>query len=104
MVTKILQPGEQLIVTVRVEGHTDSQPLAKTALYQSNTELSSFRAYSLMRLIQLYTKLPPENLSIAGYGSFKPLVEDRSSSVNRRVEIYIIPEIVSNLVSGSNGL
>ncbi len=104
LVTKILKPGETLLVTIRVEGHSDSLALAKTALYQSNEELSTFRAYSLMRLIQLYSKLPAENFSIAGYGSFKPLVADTTQAINRRVEIYLVPQIVPLEKGLSNGL
>ncbi len=94
MVTKILQPNEQLLMTVRIEGHSDSTPLAATALYQNNIELSSFRAYSIMRMIMLYSKVPAENLSISGYGCFKPLVADTENPINRRVEIYIVPQIM----------
>ena len=45
MVTKILQPNEQLLMTVRIEGHSDSTPLAATALYQNNVELAVSSGY-----------------------------------------------------------
>ncbi len=94
-VAKIISHGERLIVSLRVEGHTDSIPLSASALYSSNIELSSFRAYSLMAFIKLYTRLPPRFFAIAGYGSFKPLSNDATKSINRRVEIYIVPNVLS---------
>lgn len=93
LVNKIVDADERFVLTVRVEGHTDARPLSKTALYQSNIELSSFRAYAIMELIRLYTQLPASQFSIAGYGSFRPITEDPNDSINRRVEIYIHPQI-----------
>lgn len=87
--------NEQLIMSLRVEGHTDASRLAKTALYQSNIELSGFRAYSIMNFIKLYTHLPGKYFAIAGYGSFRPLSDNPMDPVNRRVEIYILPQLVS---------
>jgi chemotaxis protein MotB len=94
LVSKITHYDERLLMTIRVEGHTDSKKMLSAGLYKSNIELSSFRAYSLMDLIKLYTKLPDEHFSIAGYGSFKPISTDATEAINRRVEIYIYPQVL----------
>lgn len=94
LVNRIIGKNKQFIFTLRIEGHTDAKPLAKTAIYQSNLELSSFRAYAIMELIRLYTQLPASQFSIAGYGSFRPISQNPDDPVNRRVEIYIHPQIL----------
>lgn len=96
LVKSIVQSNENFQITIRVEGHTDATPLAKTALYQSNFELSTFRAYAIMNLLQIYSGLPASSFSIAGYGSFHPVARDPYDSKNRRVEIYLIPQVIRN--------
>lgn len=85
--------GYQVLFTIRVEGHTDSTPLVKTAFYRNNMELSAFRAYQVMRQLQQNTQLPPEMFAMAGYGSFHPITKDPADPVNRRVEVYILPSL-----------
>lgn len=92
-----LEPNQQLIMTLRVEGHTDASQLAKTALYQSNIELSGFRAYSIMNYIKLYSQIDGNRFAIAGYGSLRPLSKNPLDSINRRVEIYLLPQIVTKV-------
>jgi len=93
-VKSITRPDESFQVTIRIEGHTDATPLAKTALYQSNFELSTFRAYAIMNVLQIYSGLPESSFSIAGYGSFHPVTRNPYDSENRRVEIYLIPQAI----------
>lgn len=90
----LLQADETLLVTLRVEGHTDGSSLAKTALYRSNFELSTFRAFAIMDLLRLYTHWPDQYFSIAGYGSFRPITDNVMDAENRRVEIYLVPQII----------
>lgn len=76
---------------VRIEGHTDSTPIA-TAKYPSNWELSTARASSVLaRLID--RGISPDRLSAAGYAGFQP-VQDNSTpegrAQNRRVDIVIL--------------
>lgn len=85
--------GYQIQMTIRVEGHTDSRPLAKTAFYRNNVELSTFRAYTLMQQLLARTQLPPEDFAIVGYGSFHPLTQNPEDPQNRRVEVYLLPEM-----------
>ncbi len=86
--------GFDVLFTVRVEGHTDSVPLAKTAFYRNNMELSTFRAYQVMKALQKNTQLSPSFFSIAGYGSFHPLTDDPTDPKNRRVEVFLLPQLV----------
>ncbi|MCM8795829.1 MAG: flagellar motor protein MotB [Candidatus Omnitrophica bacterium] len=78
---------------IRIEGHTDTKPISPFHRYKypSNWELSSARAVSVAKY--LITKgIPPERISVAGYGEEKPRflnVNEENRAKNRRVEIYI---------------
>jgi chemotaxis protein MotB len=77
---------------IRIEGHTDNLPI-NTARYPSNWELSSARAANVLHLLQDRVGLPPDRLSIVGYGEHRPLVvnaDDASRAMNRRVDIVIL--------------
>lgn len=87
--------GYDVKFIVRVEGHTDSKALAATSFFKDNIELSTFRAYAVQELIRLYTGLPRSTFSLAGYGDFHPVMADPEAAENRRVEIYLLPQMVS---------
>jgi chemotaxis protein MotB len=75
-----------------IEGHTDNLPM-KTAQYPSNWELSTARATSVLVYFIKEHGIPPERLSAAGYGEYKPVatnstVEGRAK--NRRVDILFL--------------
>ncbi|MDR9498864.1 MAG: OmpA family protein [Hydrogenovibrio sp.] len=92
--------GSKMIVTLRVEGHTDAAPLAPTALYQDNRQLSTYRAYALMDWLALYTQLPSELFAIAGYGAFHPITQDPYDRKNRRTEVYLQPQVLTPASAG----
>ena len=73
-----------------IEGHTDDIPIRNG----SNFELSSLRA---LNVAQYFMKqgISSDRISIAGYGPYRPIVDNDSEenrSRNRRVEINIIRE------------
>lgn len=75
---------------VRVEGHTDSTPIA-TDRFPSNWELSAARAAAVVReLVEL--GVPPEALAAVGRGPFVPLADNETPegrAQNRRIEIVV---------------
>ena len=76
---------------LRIEGHTDSTPIAN-ARYPSNWELSSARA-SVVLAKFLARGFPPARLSLAGYGGERPIADNASSegrALNRRVDLVIL--------------
>ncbi|HHS99383.1 MAG TPA: cell envelope biogenesis protein OmpA [Thiomicrospira sp.] len=93
LIKGIAPNGSQVKFIIRIEGHTDSSPLAKTARFKNNVELSTFRAYAMMDWLRIHTGLPRSYFSIAGYGSFHPLTNNSLDSKNRRIEIYLTPRI-----------
>lgn len=77
---------------VRIEGHTDNNPIS-TPQFPSNWELSSARAVNLLRYLVEEYKMDPLRLSAAAYGEYHPIAPNDSPenrSKNRRVEIVIL--------------
>lgn len=76
---------------IRVEGHTDSRPIAN-ARYPSNWELSTARAAAVLMLLA-ERGIAPERLSAAGYGGFQPVADNATApgrARNRRVDVVIL--------------
>ncbi|MEW6041727.1 MAG: OmpA family protein, partial [Elusimicrobiota bacterium] len=74
-----------------IEGHTDNKPV-HSKKFQSNWELSTARAFSVIRYFIENEKLDPRRLSAVGYGEFRPKDSNETEegrAVNRRIEIYI---------------
>lgn len=89
-IAEILKQTDKKIV---IEGHTDNQPVGVDAPYESNWELASLRATSIVRYLIKYHQIPPERLSAISYGDTRPLKSNDSEegrSRNRRIEIYIV--------------
>ncbi len=80
--------------TIRVEGHTDSDPIKKTrSIYASNWELSAKRAASVLHFLVGKCGLDTKRLYIAGFGEYQPIANNntkKGKKQNRRVEIVIL--------------
>jgi chemotaxis protein MotB len=80
--------------TIRIEGHTDTDPINKTKhLYASNWELSAMRAASVLHFLVGKCSLAPERLYIAGFGEYQPVESNKTEKgkkQNRRVEIVVL--------------
>ncbi|HVZ80519.1 MAG TPA: PorV/PorQ family protein [bacterium] len=83
-----------------IAGHTDDQPLAKTAKYKDNQELSLARAQAVMDYL-IKSGMDRTKLSVVGYGDTKPIAPNNTPegrAKNRRVEL-----VVSGVVEASAG-
>ncbi len=93
------QIGQSLAGTpyeVRVEGHTDTDPI-HNAEFDSNWELSTARATHIARLLLDMRTIAPERLSAAGYAEYHPLANNDSAegrAENRRVDLVVMPRTV----------
>ena len=76
---------------MRVEGHTDSDPI-RSSQYPSNWELSSARASSVVRYMISRFKFSPSLFSAIGYADTRPVENAISPKdpANRRVENLIL--------------
>jgi flagellar motor protein MotB len=77
---------------IQIEGHTDDQPLGRGAPFKSNWELSSARAFAVLRQFER-SGVPSNRLSAIGYGEFRPLKANdtpEGRSANRRIEVNLM--------------
>lgn len=79
-----------------IEGHTDdvkiSGELARR--FPTNWELSTARATSVVRYLQESAGIPPDRLSAAGFGPYRPVAPNDTAegrARNRRIEIKLVP-------------
>ena len=76
---------------LRVDGHTDTQPLAGTGRFRTNWELSAGRAISVVRFL-IDKGIPADRLVAAGFGEFQPIAEGETEedyARNRRIELKL---------------
>lgn len=77
---------------LRVEGHSDDQPI-HTPLFASNWQLSAARATSVLTLLVDDAGFPPQKISVAGYGPYRPVADNATAEgrgMNRRVDLVIV--------------
>jgi len=76
---------------VIVEGHTDNVPM-HSRLYNSNWELSTARAFSVIRYF-INNGIDPKRVAAHGFGENRPLFSNDTEdgkARNRRIEITIV--------------
>jgi chemotaxis protein MotB len=85
--------GEFAPYMIRVEGHTDNEPVVRTkAKYQDNLGLSTARANSVARFMKDDMRIDASRIMTSGRGEQEPIADNKSSAgkaKNRRVEIVV---------------
>ena len=87
-ITRVLQSEPN---NIRVEGHTDSIPIA-TKQFPSNWELSATRSTAVVRLL-IRDGMKAPRLGAAGYGDQRSRASNATAAgraLNRRVEIVVL--------------
>jgi chemotaxis protein MotB len=83
-------------MNLRVEGHTDDEPI-KTTRFRSNWDLSASRAATVVSYLEQAHGIEATRLMAAGHGSQRPLVPNDTTEhreMNRRIEIVLeVPPI-----------
>ena len=82
----------QVSGNILVTGHTDSQPIARSARFPSNWHLSQERAKSVRDLL-VARKVAPERIRAEGRADAEPLANNDTAAnraMNRRVEITLV--------------
>lgn len=77
--------------SIVIEGHTDNVPIHNEK-YKDNWDLSSMRAANVLRYFTEIKHQDPKRFSAAGYGEYKPKVDnstEENRAQNRRVNILI---------------
>jgi chemotaxis protein MotB len=74
-----------------VQGHTDDTPIRDdNAFFQSNWELSSARALTVVHYLETVAKVDPRRLAAVAFGEHRP-VSKGNRPRNRRIEIVLYP-------------
>ena len=76
---------------VRVEGHTDNEPIT-TAKFPSNWHLASARAVEVLLELEKHG-IPRGRLSVSGFADQRPLVSNETLEgrrINRRVDLVVL--------------
>lgn len=77
---------------IRIEGHSDDQPI-HTDQFRSNWELSTSRAMAVLMLLINDSGIDPKRVSVAGYGQYRPLADNSTPEgrkMNRRVDLVVV--------------
>ena len=85
------QIPEEINWVLRVDGHTDVNPLSGTGRLRNNWDLSSARAISVVQNL-IFLGVSPHRLVAAGFGEYQPLEAGDSEEIhakNRRIELKL---------------
>ncbi len=88
-IAKILSQHD---LDLRVEGHSDNQPI-HNAQFRSNWELSTARAMNVLLMLVNDSGYDPKKISVAGYGQYRPIADDATPEgrrMNRRVDLVVV--------------
>ncbi len=87
---------------LRIEGHTDNQPISSTAVDFknryikgfSNWELSVLRSTSAIRYLQDSKGVDPNKMQAVGWSEYRPRLDDEAkenTDLNRRIHLVLAP-------------
>lgn len=82
---------DEAIRLIQIEGHTDNVPM-RSARFQSNWDLSTSRAVSVVQYCIENSALSPMKYAASGYGEYHPIAEnttEEGKAKNRRVDFVI---------------
>jgi len=97
--SRLLSQEEFATKHIRVEGHTDSDPIINSVKFPTNWELSSIRASNVVRFFIEESNMEGERFSVSGYSKYHPVAPNDSpenKAKNRRVDIVILRSGVIN--------
>lgn len=78
---------------IKIEGHTDSDPIVYSTTYPTNWELSSTRATNVLRYLIESEGIDGDRVSSSGYSFYRPVASNNTKenkAKNRRVDIVIL--------------
>lgn len=83
-------------IAILIEGHTDDDPYNGSGPLNSNWDLSTKRATSIVEILRENPAINPENLTAAGRGEYAPIATNSTSegkAKNRRIEVILTPKL-----------
>lgn len=83
---------------IKIEGHTDSDPIIVSTSYPTNWELSVIRSTKVLRFLVENQNISGDRISAAGYSYYRPVAPNdtpENKAKNRRVDIVILKSAIS---------
>ena len=83
-------------IAILIEGHTDNVPYTGTGVMNSNWDLSTKRATSIVQILKENLAIIPGNLTAAGRGEYAPMATNETNegkAKNRRIEVILTPKL-----------
>lgn len=99
-IVEILNREEFVSRHIKVEGHTDSDPILNSSRFPTNWELSSARATNVLRYLVEVENIDGNRISSSGYSYYRPISDNdtpENKAKNRRVDIVILKEAFEDL-------
>jgi chemotaxis protein MotB len=96
---KLARIIQRLPNPLRLEGHTDSNPI-RNSRYRSNWELSAARSIAVLSLLRDHYGLPQSRMAIVGYADTISMDSNQTEvgrARNRRVDITVLNDEASSL-------
>ena len=97
LLNKVSVTLNQLANPVRLEGHTDSQPISNQR-FRSNWELSAARSIAMLRILNERYGISRDRMAIVGYGDTNAVADNQTEAgrtKNRRVDLVILSDFGS---------
>jgi chemotaxis protein MotB len=104
-VERIAKVLSQHGLELRVEGHSDDQPI-HTAQFRSNWDLSTARAMAVMLHLVNDSGFDPGKISVAAYGQYRPVADNSTADgrrMNRRVDLVVVSSAPTPLAVPASG-
>ena len=92
-VAEILSGDEFKDKYIKVEGHTDSDPIIYSPKFATNWELSAIRATNVLRYLVEEENIDGSRISSSGYSYYRPVAHNdtkANKAKNRRVDIVVL--------------
>ncbi|MDX1947358.1 MAG: flagellar motor protein MotB [Pirellulaceae bacterium] len=86
---------------IEVRGHTSQRPATATAEIRDNWDLAYARAHATMEFLVRELKIDPQRIRMSVAGPYEPThsgVDAAKLRENPRVEVFMLEEVVSDLV------
>ncbi len=105
VIRKVAKSLSNLPIQVQVQGFTDNIPI-HSPIFPSNWELSAARAATVVS-VMVQDGIPSQHLAAVGFGKYHPIASNatlRGRTLNRRVDLVILPENANISTEGMPGL
>lgn len=92
-VAELLKKDEFKEKQIKVEGHTDTDPIHRSIEFPTNWELSAIRATNVLRYLVEVESIDGKRISSSGYSYYRPIAPNDikvNKAKNRRVDIVIL--------------